>query len=135
MMLIAITMAYELVLSQLDTGNPMIMTIVYASIAAVFSVGIFGDHCSPISDTTIMSSMFSGADHIDHVNTQIPYAITAAGIGIVLYVLFAAGITSPIILLPVGIALLVITHRVLNKVTAAKTNLPETVPNYIVEEP
>ena len=135
MMPIAITMAYELASSQLDAGNPMIMTIVYASIAAVFSGGIFGDHCSPISDTTIMSSMFSGADHIDHVNTQIPYAVTAAGIGIVLYVLFAAGITSPIILLPVGIALLVITHRVLNKVTATKTSLPETVPNYVVEEP
>ncbi len=111
-MSIAITMAYELASSQLDAGNPMIMTIVYASIAAVFSGGIFGDHCSPISDTTIMSSMFSGADHIDHVNTQIPYAITAAGIRIILYILFAVGITSPTILLPVGIALLVITHRI-----------------------
>ncbi len=134
MMPIAITMAYELASSQLDTGNPLIMTIVYASIAAVFSGGIFGDHCSPISDTTIMSSMFSGADHIDHVNTQIPYAITVAGIGIILYVLFAAGITSPAILLPIGIALLITAHIILNKLTAKKTGLPETVPNYTVEE-
>src|SRR5690625_3580136 len=48
------------------------------AIATVFSGGIFGDHCSPISDTTILSSAGSSCDHIDHVNTQIPYAITAA---------------------------------------------------------
>ncbi len=49
-----------------------------ASFAAVLSGATFGDHCSPISDTTILSSMASGSDHIDHVKTQIPYAITAA---------------------------------------------------------
>ncbi|HLR96450.1 MAG TPA: Na+/H+ antiporter NhaC family protein [Jiangellaceae bacterium] len=48
------------------------------AIAAVFGGGIFGDHCSPISDTTILSSAGSSCDHIDHVNTQLPYAITAA---------------------------------------------------------
>src|SRR5699024_6873597 len=46
------------------------------TIAAVLSGGIFGDHCSPISDTTILSSAGAASDHIDHVNTQIPYAIT-----------------------------------------------------------
>lgn len=49
-----------------------------AAIAAVFSGGIAGDHCSPISDTTILSSAGSSCDHIDHVTTQLPYAITAA---------------------------------------------------------
>ncbi len=135
MMPIAITLAYELATAQLDADNPLVMTIVYASIAAVFSGGIFGDHCSPISDTTIMSLMFSGADQIDHVNTQIPYAVTAAGIGIILYILFALGVTSPAILLPIGVALLAITHRIMNKITAVKTSLSETVPNYTVEEP
>ena len=52
----------------------------YASLAAVLSGAVFGDHCSPISDTTIMSSMASGADHIDHVRTQAPYAMVCAAI-------------------------------------------------------
>lgn len=48
------------------------------SIAAVLSGGVFGDHCSPISDTTIISSMAAGSDHIDHVKTQLPYAMLVA---------------------------------------------------------
>ncbi len=54
-------------------------------LAAVLGGGIFGDHCSPISDTTIISSMAAGADHIDHVNTQLPYALAAAVPTILLY--------------------------------------------------
>ena len=50
------------------------MTIFTSTLASVLSGSIWGDHCSPISDTTIMSSMASGADHIDHVRTQLPYA-------------------------------------------------------------
>ncbi|MGB6340367.1 MAG: Na+/H+ antiporter NhaC family protein, partial [Candidatus Aminicenantaceae bacterium] len=46
------------------------------------------DHCSPISDTTIISSMASATDHIDHVRTQIPYAFAAAGAAIVLFLIF-----------------------------------------------
>lgn len=48
--------------------------VLLSSIAAILSGSVFGDHCSPISDTTIMSSMASAADHIDHVRTQLPYA-------------------------------------------------------------
>lgn len=48
------------------------------SIAAVLSGSVFGDHCSPISDTTIVSSMASACDHIDHVRTQLPYAVSIA---------------------------------------------------------
>ena len=48
--------------------------------AAVLSGGVFGDHCSPISDTTLMSSMASAADHVDHVKTQLPYAFAAAAL-------------------------------------------------------
>jgi len=51
---------------------------------AVLSGGIPGDHCSPMSDTTIMSSMFSRADYIDHVNAQMSYVATVAGIGTIL---------------------------------------------------
>jgi tetracycline resistance efflux pump len=53
--------------------------------AAVLSGGTFGDHCSPISDTTIMSSIGSGCNHIEHVNTQIPYALVAALIASVFF--------------------------------------------------
>ncbi|WP_206076236.1 Na+/H+ antiporter NhaC family protein [Marinitoga lauensis] len=53
-------------------------TLVFATLGAVLTGSTFGDHCSPISDTTIMSSMASSADHIDHVKTQLPYALTAA---------------------------------------------------------
>ena len=57
-------------------------------IAAVLGGGVFGDHCSPISDTTIISSMASACDHIDHVRTQIPYAFTAASAAIILFIIF-----------------------------------------------
>jgi Na+/H+ antiporter NhaC len=54
-------------------------------VAAVLSGGIFGDHCSPISDTTIISSLASGTDHIEHVRTQLPYAMIAGGLAIVAF--------------------------------------------------
>lgn len=57
-------------------------------IAAVLGGGVFGDHCSPISDTTIISSMASATDHIDHVRTQIPYALIAAGVSLLLFLVF-----------------------------------------------
>jgi len=57
-------------------------------IAAVLGGGVFGDHCSPISDTTIISSMASATDHIDHVRTQLPYALTAAGFSLILFIIF-----------------------------------------------
>jgi len=55
------------------------------TLAAVLGGGVFGDHCSPISDTTIISSMASACDHIDHVTTQLPYALLAATVSLVLY--------------------------------------------------
>lgn len=54
------------------------MPIVYNVISVVLAGSVFGDHCSPISDTTILSSLASGCNHIDHVKTQLPYAITVA---------------------------------------------------------
>jgi Na+/H+ antiporter NhaC len=51
------------------------MHILYSAIACVLAGAVWGDHCSPISDTTILSSMASGCDHIDHVRTQLPYAL------------------------------------------------------------
>ncbi len=134
MMPIAIPLAWKLALAQFGSGNPLVYTITYASIASVFAGGIFGDHCSPISDTTIMSSMFSACDHIDHVNTQIPYAVTAALAGVVLYVLFAAGITNAAVLLPIGVVIVIVLHRIFNEIYAKSAGLPPVVPNYVVEE-
>ena len=56
-------------------------------IAAVLGGGVFGDHCSPISDTTAVSSIASGCDLLEHVRTQLPYALTAGGISLILYFL------------------------------------------------
>lgn len=75
---IVIPMAFDL------TGGA-ITGLVYATIAAVLGGGCFGDHCSPLSDTTILSSLAAGSDHIDHVKTQIPYAFTVAGVSAALY--------------------------------------------------
>ncbi len=59
-------------------------------VAAVLGGGVFGDHCSPISDTTIISSMASATDHIDHVRTQLPYALAAGTVSTVLFLVFGA---------------------------------------------
>ncbi|GAB4130092.1 MAG: Na+/H+ antiporter NhaC family protein [Ignavibacteriales bacterium] len=69
-------------------GVPMAQTLdanVFITIAAALGGGVFGDHCSPISDTTIIASMASASDHIDHVKTQLPYALTAGGITALIY--------------------------------------------------
>lgn len=58
------------------------------ALAAALGGGIFGDHCSPISDSTIVASMAAATDHIDHVRTQLPYALTAATAATVLFLLF-----------------------------------------------
>ena len=54
-------------------------------IASVLGGGIFGDHCSPISDSTIMASMAAGTDHMDHVRTQLPYALVVGGVTVAAY--------------------------------------------------
>lgn len=70
-------------------GEPLFLS----TFAAILSGAVFGDHCSPISDTTILSSMASGSDHIDHVRTQLPYAITIGIISILCgYLLVGLGV-------------------------------------------
>jgi len=72
----------------LAIGIPMAQALdanVYLTIAAALGGGVFGDHCSPISDTTIIASMASASDHIDHVKTQLPYALIAGSIAALMY--------------------------------------------------
>lgn len=59
------------------------LPILYASVASVLTGAVWGDHCSPISDTTILSSVSSGCDHIEHVRTQLPYAMLVGTVAIV----------------------------------------------------
>ena len=59
-------------------------------LAAVLSGSVFGDHASPISDTTVVSSMAAATDHIDHVRTQLPYALVSAGVATVCFLLAGA---------------------------------------------
>jgi Na+/H+ antiporter NhaC len=61
--------------------------VVYATVAAVAGGGVFGDHCSPLSDTTILASTGAASDHIDHVKTQLPYALTAAVLALGCYLI------------------------------------------------
>ncbi|MDO5331162.1 MAG: Na+/H+ antiporter NhaC family protein, partial [Bacillota bacterium] len=84
-------------------------------LSACLAGSVFGDHCSPISDTTIMSSAGSMCQHLDHVSTQIPYAMTVASVSLVCYI--AAGfIQNPLVILPVGFVLLLLTLMVIKKI-------------------
>ena len=58
-------------------------------LAAVLGGGVFGDHCSPISDSTVLASLASGCDHLEHVRTQLPYALLAAGLSLPFFILFS----------------------------------------------
>jgi Na+/H+ antiporter NhaC len=80
MMPIVIPLSFAL---SIDSGlaHPQVTNILYGTISSVLAGAVFGDHCSPISDTTILSSMASASDHIDHVRTQLPYALLAAFVG------------------------------------------------------
>uniref|UniRef100_UPI00356740F4 Na+/H+ antiporter NhaC family protein n=1 Tax=Stieleria sp. TaxID=2795976 RepID=UPI00356740F4 len=66
-----------------STVDALTHPLMLATIASVLSGAVFGDHCSPISDTTILSSQACGCDHMEHVLTQMPYAVTAGTIAIV----------------------------------------------------
>lgn len=93
------------------------------SISACLAGAVCGDHCSPISDTTIMASAGAHCDHVNHVSTQLPYALTAAGVSFVGYILagvlgYTVGTGIAMIATPVSIALLVVTLMVIKKKTA-----------------
>lgn len=88
------------------------------AIGAVLSGGLFGDHCSPISDTTILSSTGAGCDLVDHVRTQLPYAILN---GVVTFAAFVvAGITHSYVSLAVAIVLMTLCVYILSKFSGRK---------------
>ena len=88
-------------------------------ISACCAGAVCGDHCSPISDTTIMASAGAQVEHVTHVSTQLPYAITVAAISFVCFIL-AGFIQSVAICLPIGVVLTVLVLFAIKKITAAK---------------
>ncbi|WP_440948701.1 Na+/H+ antiporter NhaC family protein [Methanosarcina sp. T3] len=94
-----------------DAVTPLMIT----TIGAVLTGAVLGDHCSPISDTTILSSMASGSDHIDHVNTQLPYVAIAGTLAIVFGFIPAGLGISPWISLLAGLVSITVLVRFAGK--------------------
>ncbi len=81
--------------------------LLFVGISACLAGAVCGDHCSPISDTTIMSSAGAQCDHINHVSTQIPYAVTVAVLSFVMFII-SGFVPNALIVLPIGIALTIL---------------------------
>ncbi len=93
---------------------PMDNPLSIVCISACMAGAVCGDHCSPISDTTIMASAGAQCDHVNHVSTQLPYAITAAAVSLVSYI-FAGFVPNALIALPVSVVLMLLTLLVIRK--------------------
>lgn len=81
----ALMIPFVLPIAYSFTGDVATDPLVYKAIAAVVGGGIFGDHSSPVSDTSVLSSVGAGSDHMDHVITQLPYALIAGGATLLIY--------------------------------------------------
>lgn len=100
----------------LGVGND---SLAFVGIASCLSGAVFGDHCSPISDTTIMSSAGAHSDHINHVVTQMPYSVTCGVISLVMF-LVAGFLPMWYVVMPIGIVLTVATMFVIRAITRKK---------------
>ena len=98
--------------------DPQLQTI---AMSACLAGAVCGDHCSPISDTTIMASAGAQCNHINHVSTQLPYVLSVAAISFVCYII-SGFVQSAWIMLPVGAILTVAFLFVMKKLTAKKSN-------------
>jgi Na+/H+ antiporter NhaC len=110
-----------------DVSDPLLIVGVSACLAGA----VCGDHCSPISDTTIMSSAGARCNHLNHVSTQIPYAITVAVISFIMYI-FAGFVPNAWIALPIGIVLTVLTLIVIRLIVGK--NAPADVAEEVISE-
>jgi Na+/H+ antiporter NhaC len=114
LMPIVVGATYQMLGTQTGSADPEHVLMV-ASIGSVLAGAIFGDHCSPISDTTVLSSQASGCDHVSHVWTQIPYALLAATVSVVLGTI-PVGFGLPVWpLLGIGSVLLVVALLVVGR--------------------
>jgi len=89
-------------------------------VSACMAGAVCGDHCSPISDTTIMASAGAQCDHVTHVSTQLPYAMTAAGVSFFAYI-FAGLVPNALIALPFAIAMMLCALVVLRKILGSSS--------------
>ena len=94
--------------------------ILIISMSACLAGAVCGDHCSPISDTTIMASAGAQCNHVNHVSTQLPYALTVAGVSVVAYIL-AGFIQNWLIVLPISVVLMVATLFVIKVATGKRS--------------
>lgn len=101
-----------IVVAVFEKSSPEMMII---SMSACMAGAVCGDHCSPISDTTIMASAGAQCDHVTHVSTQLPYAILAAAVSFVTYIV-AGFVKTAWIALPVGIVLMLIVLFVIKMI-------------------
>lgn len=122
LMPIVIPLVYTLIEQTTGTAPAADHYIITASIGSVLAGAIFGDHCSPISDTTILSSRSSDCDHIAHVRTQIPYALTIGAVAILFGTLPAGFGISSLILLPLGCISLIAILLIFGRSVETSTN-------------
>ena len=108
-------MLIPIVQNVFSMDNPLAIVCISACMAGA----VCGDHCSPISDTTIMASAGAQCDHVNHVSTQLPYAITAAAVSFVAYII-AGFIPNAFIALPIAIALMIVTLFVIKAINGKK---------------
>ena len=106
-----------IVTNMFSEGDPLL----FIGISACLAGAVCGDHCSPISDTTIMASAGAQCNHLDHVQTQLPYAITVAAISFVSFII-AGFIQNVYISLPIAVALTIATLIVIKLITKKKQN-------------
>lgn len=121
LMPIVIPLVFNLLTNQLGTAPAPDHFLLTASVGSVLAGAIFGDHCSPISDTTILSSRSSDCDHIAHVRTQIPYALTIGGVAIIFGTLPAGFEVSSFVLLPMGLVALFLILLVFGRTVRVET--------------
>jgi Na+/H+ antiporter NhaC len=93
------------------------------ALGAMFSGAVFGDNCSPISDTTVLASTFAGSDHIDHVRTQMYYAFTVLIATGLIYLIYGMTKLSPFVLLPLGVVILFVLVYVFSELDAKRKDL------------
>lgn len=96
----------------IHTGDPSFEYYLLGTSSAILAGAVFGDHCSPISDTTILSSIASASDHVDHTRTQVPYAVLCGLVALTIgYIPFGLGVPASILIL-VGVGVLIATVHV-----------------------
>jgi Na+/H+ antiporter NhaC len=101
-------------------ATPEAMRLFHAVVASVLAGSVLGDHCSPISDTTILSSLATGCDHLSHVKTQLPYALTVGAVTMVACIIPASFGLNPWVSLIFGFALLYLLLRIFGQLQTGR---------------